>query len=496
MSTSEFVFGGLLLAAALWHARNIRRKRSRLPLPPGPKKLPLVGNLFDVPAKYQWETYARWSKEYDSDVIHLDLAGKSLLCFAQDSFPMLFDLMGWDFNIAFMRYGDEWRIHRRIFNQAFNLKASKKYEPHELLASRKLLKRLLDTPDEFLGLFRQMAGELIISFTYGIDVQPTNDPYVTLAHRAIHTLVTAAVPGLYLVDSFPILKHIPTWFPGAGFKRQAREWRKLSRGMMELPFMETKRQMDAGISPSSFTSDSLNALKDVDAGDPAFYQEHHVQATAATSFVGGADTTVSALGTFVLAMLANPEAQKKAQAEIDSVTHGDALPTFEDRDSLPYVSAIVKEVLRWKNVTPFAVPHRLSVEDEYRGYRIPAGSVVVGNAWALLHDETVYPDPHTFKPERFLLNGQLDPSARDPEAAFGFGRRRCPGRHMADSSMWITIASILAAFDITKAVDEEGKIIEPSYEYASGVVNTPLPFKSSIKPRSIRAAALIKTEEQ
>lgn len=70
-------------------------------------------------------------------------------------------------------------------------------------------------------------------------------------------------------------------------------------------------------------------------------------------FAGGADTTVSALGTFVLAMLANPEAQKKAQAEVDSLTAGLVLPTFADRDSLPYVSAIVKEVLRWKNVAPF-----------------------------------------------------------------------------------------------------------------------------------------------
>jgi hypothetical protein len=106
-----------------------------------------------------------------------------------------------------------------------------------------------------------MAGEIIMSVAYGIDVRPTDDPYVTLAHKAVHTFSIAAVPGLYLVvsamhpqnvarrpqfdkqDTFPILKHVPTWFPLAGFKRQAAEWRKLSRSMLEMPFAETKRQM-------------------------------------------------------------------------------------------------------------------------------------------------------------------------------------------------------------------------------------------------------------
>ena len=70
-------------------------------------------------------------------------------------------------------------------------------------------------------------------------------------------------------------------------------------------------------------------------------------------FIGGADTTVSGLETFILAMLANPEAQKKAQAEIDSVTGQKYLPTFDDRNSMPYVSALLKEALRWESVAPF-----------------------------------------------------------------------------------------------------------------------------------------------
>ncbi|KAJ7431570.1 cytochrome P450 [Mycena galericulata] len=461
---------------------RLRARRHKLPLPPGPPKLPLVGNLFDVPSTFQWKSYARWSKQYDSDIIHLDLAGTSVIVLSS------FEATDALFEKRSSLYSDR-RIHRRLFQGAFNVKAARKYEPVELVGTHALLARLLHTPEDFVHHFRQMAGEIIMAAAYGIDVLPSNDPYVTLAHKAVRTAAIAAVPGVYLVETFPILKHIPRWFPGAGFKRVAEEWSKLSRGMLELPFAETKRQMDSGVAPPSFTADSLQALNDPDK-EP-YYKEHHVKQTAGTMYSGGADTTVSAFGTFILAMLAYPEVQKTAQAEIDSLTGGKYLPSFEDEVSLPYISALVKEVMRWENVAPFAIPRLLANDDEYRGYRLPAGSIVVGNTWAILHDERVYPDPHKFKPERFLLDGKLNLAVRNPDAAFGFGRRLCPGRHMAFSSIWITVVSLLATFDITKAVDEKGNVVEPSYEYLSGVISTPVPFKCTITPRSQEAVALI-----
>ncbi|KAF8140771.1 cytochrome P450 [Mycena galopus ATCC 62051] len=494
----------VLCVAILWGITS--RRRSKLPLPPGPRRLPLVGNLFDVPATFQWETFARWAQECNSDIIYLSLAGKPVIVLSsleatdallekrssmysdRPRLPMVAELMGWDFNIATMKYGEEWRTHRRLFNQGFNVTAARKYQPHELTVAHTLLGRLLTDPDAFSAHIRQMAGELIMSAVYGIDVLPTNDPWITLANKAVHAFSIAFVPGLYLVDTFPVLKYIPSWFPGAKFKRQAQEWRILARGMRDLPFSETKRQMESGIAPPSFTADSLSALEEPER---VFYQEHHIKATSGTTFLAGTDTTVSSLGTFILAMLAYPEVQKKAQAEIDSITGGQALPTFEDENSLPYISALVKEVLRWRSVTPFAVPHLLGTEDEFRGYRLPAGSLIIGNAWAILHDETVYPDAYAFKPERFLLNGRLNPAVKDPDSAFGFGRRQCPGRHMAISSIWITVASILATFNIEKALDVDGNIIEPSYEYLSGLISAPLPFKCSIKPRSPEAVGTI-----
>ncbi|KAJ7146878.1 cytochrome P450 [Mycena epipterygia] len=472
--------------------------------------MPIVGNIFDLPQAFEWKTYRDWSRKYNSDIIQLDLVGTSVIVLSsfkatedlldkrssiysdRPRAPMYTDVMEWTFNLGLMKYGDKWRSHRRLFSQGFNVTNSQNFHAKELAATHGLLRRLIHTPEAFRDHLRHMAGEIIMSVAYGIDVLPLNDPYIILAEQAVAAGVQAAVPGRFLVDSIPLLKYVPDWFPGAGFKRLAKEWKKVGRALEDVPFAEAKRQFAAGTAGHSFTAESLQILSE---SSNNYYQEETISATAASMYIAGADTTVTALSTFFLAMLANPDAQRKAQIEIDTVIGAGQLPNFNDEQSLPYVSALVKEVLRWKPVAPIAVPHFLSVEDEYCGYRLPAGSIIIGNVGAILQDEDMYPDPTAFKPERFLRDGKLNPDVRDPQAAFGFGRRICPGRHMAMSSMWITVASVLAVFDITKAVGEDGKIIEPSYEYTPDLISAPLPFKCSIKPRSADALALIEAHD-
>ncbi|KAJ7101256.1 cytochrome P450 [Mycena belliarum] len=499
----------------LLYVSRARKVRSKLPLPPGPKKLPLLGNILDISANHAWKQYTEWSKEYNTDILHLDLAGSSLIVLSslkatedllekrssmysdrqEPRFPMMSELMGWDFNIAFMKYGTPivvWlplRMHRRLFNQGFTAKASQKYLPKQLVATHGLIRQLLHTPDAFMDHFRHWAAEIIMSITYGIEIQPKEDPYVLLAHKAISTMSDAGIPGKHIVDSFPVLKRMPAWLPGTSFKRQAQGWYKLARAMADAPFSETKRQISSGIASSSFIADGLQTLKNAEA---IYYTESALKATAATMFIGGADTSVTALEIFVLAMLSNPEAQRRAQAEIDAVTGARYIPDFADEASMPYVAAVVKEVLRWRNVLPIAVPHYTAFEDNYRGYRIPAGSMVIGNTWAILHDEVSYPDPYAFEPERFLLDGKINPAVQSPDIAFGYGRRLCPGRHAAVAGVWIAVVSILATLDIMKLRDERGEEIEPTYEFGPGLISQPLPFKCAIKPRSSATAALIR----
>ncbi|KAJ7162657.1 cytochrome P450 [Mycena crocata] len=497
----------VLTILLLYAARTLLPRRSSLPLPPGPRKLPFFGNFFDMPKTFAWEACMEWSRLYNSDIIHLNLAGRSVIVLSSveateallerrssiysDRYvrpsTMIKELMGWNFSFGVMEYGS--RAHRRLFNQQFNQGAVRNFRVKQRAAAHSMLRNLLHNPGGWVGHLRQMSGEVIISAAYGLDVLPANDPYIELAEKAARSLIAASSPGLYLVESFPILKYIPEWVPGARFQRVAREGRELAHATRDVPFDEVKRQIASGHASPSLTTDALRALESTTTNQ--FYEERTVKGTAATMYGLGADTTVSSLSTFVLAMLANPQAQRMAQAEIDRVVGRVTLPEFGDEDALPYVGALIKEVLRWRNVTPFGVAHYIPVEDEYRGYRIPAGSTVFGNVWAILHDETIYPDPYAFKPERFLLDGKPNPDVRSPQAAFGFGRRICPGRHLATASMWIAVTSILAAFDITKAVDENGQVIEPSYEYVSGLVVNPRPFKCVIKPRGPETVAMV-----
>jgi cytochrome P450 len=119
---------------------------------------------------------------------------------------------------------------------------------------------------------------------------------------------------------------------------------------------------------------------------------------------------------------------------------------------------------------------------------------VIPNIWKFTHDSRTYPEPFEFNPERFIATKDHTPE-RDPrELCFGFGRRTCPGIHLADASVFISCAMSLAVFDITKVV-ENGITIEPVHENTTGSISHPKPFKCSIKPRSEKAISLIEAEE-
>jgi len=187
-------------------------------------------------------------------------------------------------------------------------------------------------------------------------------------------------------------------------------------------------------------------------------------------------------------MILYPEVQKKAQAEIDAVVREDRLPSFSDQEQLPYVQSVVKEVFRWNPVAPFSIQHCVTEDDIYEGYLIPKGSYVIANIWKLLHDEEVYSNPMEFNPDRFMgTRPEQDPK----DFSFGFGRRACPGKILAEASVFIACAMALAVFDISKGVDESGREIEPEAEYLDGVISHPKPFKCTIKGRSQKRVALI-----
>ncbi|KAF5343220.1 hypothetical protein D9758_013396 [Tetrapyrgos nigripes] len=216
---------------------RVSRYRRLRRLPPGPPGYPIIGNIFDIPPKREWVTYRDMSRKYGSDIIHLDLLGTPLIVVnslkaATELFekrssnysdrPRFTMLVGMNWNIGLMPYGDLWRACRKGFHQELNPRALVTYQPSITSATQKLLLLLLDKPDDFLKHLRYMAGNTILSIAYGIEVQPENDPFINIAEKALHAAALTVNSGSYLVDQLPALKHIPDWFPGAGFKRWSR----------------------------------------------------------------------------------------------------------------------------------------------------------------------------------------------------------------------------------------------------------------------------------
>ncbi|KAG1886105.1 cytochrome P450 [Suillus subluteus] len=385
-----------------------RRNQILVRFPPGPRRLPLFGNLTDLPTSQQWVTYAKWRGQY-GDLIGLIVLGQPIVVI--NSIRTAFDLLnkrgsiylnrpgfslvrewnyrltycrgGWNWMITTMQYGEEWKLQRKMF-----------------------------------------AGANILMITYGHEVVDENDEWVKLARDANASLEVLTNVGAHPVDIFPWLRHLPMNIFGGKFARQMPHMRNLAEQLVERPYAAVKDEVLCGrVLHSSMAHRLIDSY--TSAGITA--HEETIRGALAGVYVAGADTAsiISTIDSAILALMLNPDIQKEAQHVLDAVLCGQRLPSLEDRPKFPYVM--------WNPVAPLAIPHRLVQEDIYENMVFPAGTIFIANSWQMLHDEATYPNPTEFSPNRFLRDdGMLCDDVLDPcEIAFGFGRRKAFGRVVA-----------------------------------------------------------------
>ncbi|OAX31647.1 cytochrome P450 [Rhizopogon vinicolor AM-OR11-026] len=180
-------------------------------------------------------------------------------------------------------------------------------------------------------------------------------------------------------------------------------------------------------------------------------------------------------------MVLFPDVQARARAEINQVVKHDIIPSIDDRASLPYLDAVLFEVLRWHTPTPLGIAHATSQDDVYDGYFIPKGALVMVNQWALSRDEETFPDASRFDPGRHLtIDGQLKDNIVN-HFVFGHGRRICPGRWFAENAVWTAMATILSIVRIDYARGPDGHEIKIKEEYTAGLSIRPKPFQCSFE---------------
>ncbi|KAF8652299.1 hypothetical protein AX16_004457 [Volvariella volvacea WC 439] len=313
--TQFLIIAGLLSFSLLYFTR--RWKWRQFPYPPGPKEIFLIGNILDFPRAYQWRTFFDWTKLYAEEL----LDQRSAIYSDRPRSTMVTKLMGWGFAFFFMKY---------VTN----------FKPHIMKVTHTLMRNLLDKPDDFNYFVRHMTAEVILLITYGIRISPENDPCVNAAEQAVAAVAQAALPGSFFVDVFPWLKYVPEWFPFAGFQCFAKKLKRHTMEMVDIPYNAVRDTILSGNGIDSLVADGLCAVED--KGFPKEWE-------GIVKRVAGAMYAVKDClihydrnsGAYVL-----PDVLKKAQAEIDAVVTPGNLPDFDDKKSLPYLSAVIKEIMR------------------------------------------------------------------------------------------------------------------------------------------------------
>jgi len=447
--------------AVSWRLFSLSRLRTKgFPYVPGPRGGSIIGFRL---LRGKRQDLLPWKILYDMRKVHGDIIGFNLFgrqMIVLNSYEVAKDMLKknaaiysdrpsmtmhgkltgiQEQGVALVPYGAPWRERRKLLHQMVSKSAMTHFHLELRTVAHQILADALDNPIKFGQNLRFRIGAMVLKTTYGISVASPDDPFLQTAERFIRA-IAAGSWGQYLVDFFPILQYVPDWIP---FKREAKFWRTTRLELANWPFEYALSMQKTGNQSQSLMNNLLSSGANPDV----------VKQALSSLFAASVDTSVITIKAFLIAMMLYPEAQKKAQDELDIVLGTSSknevlrLPTFDDGRQLHYVNALVKEVLRWHIALPLGQYHAPIQDDVFRGYFIPDDSIIIPNQWGMSRDENYYHAPEEFRPERFLGdNPALDPK----EYVFGFGRRICVGQHFADDNVFMIVASILSTFNISK----------------------------------------------
>ncbi|KAF7825838.1 cytochrome P450 82C4-like [Senna tora] len=181
-----------------------------------------------------------------------------------------------------------------------------------------------------------------------------------------------------------------------------------------------------------------------------------IKANVLNLILAGADTTSINMTWMLSLLLNNKHALKRAQEEIDVHVGKQRWVQTSDIKNLTYLKAIAKETLRLYPPAPHLVPHEATQDCTISGYLVPKGTIVIANAWKLHRDPSIWSQPESFEPERFISSSNNNNNSNSFEyLSFGYGRRACPGSALAMQVSLLTMARLLQGFEIEEGEGRE-----------------------------------------
>ncbi|EGN99632.1 hypothetical protein SERLA73DRAFT_179742 [Serpula lacrymans var. lacrymans S7.3] len=448
----------LLIGGAL--VKRTLRIKSTLPLPPSPEKNHwLWGHV--LPVQYGFLQVEQWIKEL-GPVVHVRYGRESVVIVGRHQAAIDImerqggstvdrprsvaagDMLSGGLRMLFSPSGDRFRRMRRAVHTHLQPKAAETYEPIQMDNAKNTIFDLLDSPDKYTLHARRYAASVIQKVAYG-KTTPTSgtDPEVQHVRLSLDRLRHAMRPGQYFVDTFPFLKHLP-WY-GRELKKWHQDDLRLYTSQLGKVQKQLESNQDVGPSFGKYLLES-STEHGLSNSEMAYL--------AGSFFAAGSDTTAVAICAMIVSAAVHPEAQAKVQEELDNVIGRQRAPTYDDVDMLPQLQAFIQESLRWRPIVPQGLGHRVNKDVIWGNYLIPAGTTVFGNHWAISRDPDVYPNPENFEPQRWLDSQEkVREDLKFP--TFGFGRRVCPGQHVANRSVLINTLLILWAFRLSLEPSEK-----------------------------------------
>ncbi|KAG6902069.1 hypothetical protein C0995_004767 [Termitomyces sp. Mi166 len=501
LALSTAVVAILLATATNVYASRSNKSASRK-LPPGPKGLPVLGNVLEVPSK---PVILLGDIKVAKDLLEKHSAKHS----SRPVVPYVIYLAGIFVNRwlqhhyidpgkiywGFCEQGETHSMGRKLTAGLMSGVRAGKTEPLQQFEAYLNIQNLLDDGgkdwwhhiDRHASLILRscMEASTVLTAAFGMHCPTGHEEELKEVIESVAEFVRLFTLSASMMNVFPFLDWIPGPMP---WRTRAADYRKREDAVCKKLIDEVVTGRASGMN----TWAAAFARPDKPEGD---------QRRLMNQFAGAAiETTARSLQTFVLACIRYPKWIPIAQKEIDAVVGPDRLPTFKDRPFLPYVEAIVRETVRWRPAARFGVPHQSTESDviEHQGqeYFIPKGSIIFPVAWAIEHQQSRFEDHDRFMPERFLdAEGNLKPDY--DTSAFGFGRRMCPGIPFAERSLWIDIVTMLWTFNILPDTKPDPKTGLPfQYDDSDAAFDESLSFKFPVvfEPRSPQCVDVARRE--
>ena len=335
-----------------------------------------------------------------------------------------------------VRQEEQWKEGRRVMHQLLSGSNLQVYAGMQELESVDMLRRYLREPNLWFAHNYRYATSVLYRIVMGYPLNKTRAELDDYQRVTIEFVTTINRSYVDFFPSFSQLPHIlqpwrPFWTEMGSFHRRVfQEWWK-----------PIKTAVSNGSSPPSFVRDVLLHPDVKFSGD-----DEEAMYLATSVMAAGGDNTRMTMNVFIMAMVTRQEVQSRAREEIDRVcTDGESLrlPRMSDLSAMPYVAAMIKEVLRWRPTVPIVPPHQLTEPLEFDGHYIPAGTSFLINSIGLSSE---FDNPNEFRPERWIEGSGAN---KVPNFwGFGGGRRICVGWKVAEQALFIIFARLLYCFEL------------------------------------------------